>query len=267
MRQFLNPWAHWSGFAPFPPDQLCPLNQEPPPIPGPFPTTEIASDDLRLLERIGAGSTGANTYAAIPLGELSMAASGHDLSSFIALASRVIDADLAESLRFPSQRILCEASVGITDAWSVYRSMMLARGFPTPYHALDVLDPAQRADALGGFTAYLGRRAEADPFQVGAELMSDTVEEAVGFVPSPSDDAPTILRQMCIRCHDRTAPSGSRRARFDAETVDALSTDGAATVWKRLTAPRSSPELMPPLRAGQLPAWALERLRTFLRIP
>jgi len=274
MRQFQNPWAHWSGFAPFSPAELCPFNDESSSVPGPFPTARIASDDLRLIERIdGEGGGEPGGYAAVPLDELSGTASGHDLSSFISIANRDLGGGLVdggargETMRFSSQRILCEGSVGLTETWRRYRSMMLARGFPTPYRDLDVLDPDRRAEALAGFSAYLGRRAGADSFQIGAELMSDAAEEAIGFLPSPSDDAPAILRQMCIRCHDDSTPEELKRARFNAARLDALTAAGSAAVWKRVTAPRSSPELMPPLRSGELPPWAIDRLKTFLHIP
>lgn len=270
MRELQNPWAHWSGFASFRPDELCPLNLEPPAIPGPFPSSEIASDDLRLVEQLDPGGRAAGVFAGVPLSELSAAASGHDLSSFISVASTAMGGSLdalGEFMRFPSMRILCEDSVGLTDAWNGYRTGMLTRGFPTPYHGLDVLDLSRRNEALADFPVYLARRVGADSFRIGAELMSDAAETAAGFVPSPNDDAVTILRRMCIRCHDGLTSSTLRRSRFDVERLDALTTDGAAAVWKRITASRSSPELMPPLRAGELPPWAIDRLKTFLRIP
>lgn len=261
MRQLLPPWMHWSDFH-FEPDNQCRPSGDP------FPTGPIPYDELRLVPAEA-------SHAGLPLDILTRAASGHDLSSFIGIAASVIGrgvpgeglGTLGEVMRFDSQAILCEGSVGKADTWGSYRAAMLARGFPTPHHALDILDPDQRAEAVAGFAEYLGRRPGADPFEIGASLMSDEVEASVGFVPRTTDDAGTILRQMCVRCHDGATDPALRRARFNAENVDTLTPETAAAVWKRITLPRTSPELMPPLRAGELPPAVLERLKGFLRIP
>jgi hypothetical protein len=265
MRELVGPWMHWSDLH-FQPEGQCPPGGEP------IPSGPVPYDELSLVP---AGAGGAATYAGVPLDILTTVPSGHDLSSFIGVATRVIgeggleDAfiQLGEPMRFDSQTILCEGSVGKTDAWRGYRAAMLARGFPTPHHALDVLDAGQRAEAAAGFAEYLGRRPDADAFAIGASLMSNEAEESVGFVPRASDDARTILRQMCIRCHDGTTDPALRRARFNVEALDTLTAEAAAAVWKRITLPRTSPELMPPLRAGELPPPAVARLKEFLRIP
>jgi hypothetical protein len=271
MRQLHDPWMHWSNFARFNPAFLCSGSALPPGSAEP-PSVEIRGDDLRLVEQVGTDGAAA-LYARVPFAELSSAASGHDFSSFVVLAAQAIESAhpeaylrRAEPMLFDSRRILCEGSIGRMDTWREYRSNLLARGVPVPYHALDVLDPQQRSDAVADFFGYLGRRSSDDAFQIAASLMSDGTEEAVGFVPSPSDDAPTILRQMCIRCHDGATDTRLRRARFNAEKLDDVGAEAAAVIWKRLTAPRSAPDLMPPLHAGELPPWAIERIAAFLRL-
>lgn len=269
MREFDVPWMHWSGFDSFNPARRCsgsPL----PPGSASLPDLDIVADDLRLLGQLGTSAAPA-AYAGVPFEELWSTASGHDFSSFLTIAVITIDRGItemllrrAEPMMFDSEQVLCEGSVGRTDTWRAYRTSMLARGFPVPFHGLDVLDPEQRSPAAADFAGYLARRSDDDAYHVAARLMHDDAEQAIGFVPSPSDDARTILRQMCIRCHDAATDPRLRRARFNAEKLDEITPDAAALIWKRITAPRSAPELMPPLRAGELPPWAIDRIATFL---
>jgi hypothetical protein len=93
--------------------------------------------------------------------------------------------------------------------------------------------------------------------------MGDDVATAVGFLPSDDSDAPTILKQMCVRCHTGTENSGTRRARFDARNLDKLLPETKEAVMRRVQLPERDPELMPPRRSGHLPTWAIERIKEY----
>jgi hypothetical protein len=267
MRQLFPPWMHWSGFQDFFPKLQCDSTQLPPDADVP--------DDLAFqgegLAAIGQAPDG--SYAGIPTDELSGAASGHDLSSFIAIAGATIEgggfqeglARRGEPDRFDSTGILCERAVGRSDLWQRYRTELLERGLPVPHRDFDVLDSAKRAEATTDLAAFLARNAATDAFELASGLMSAEAQEGCGFVPAQTDDAPTILRRMCVRCHASTTEPRLRRARFNAEALDRLDSETAAAIWKRVTANRSSPELMPPRRAGELPGWALTKIEAFLR--
>jgi len=173
---------------------------------------------------------------------------------------------VAEPHPFSTPDVLREAYCeGKRDYWNGYRDRVLRQnGFPIPYHQYDVLDekagPAARAD-FAGFLSDAGTR---EPFDVLSSLMSEEAAVASGFLPDPATDAPTILTQMCVRCHTGKEPSGLRRARFNARQLDQLSTEARAEVIKRIRAPRDSPEHMPPRRSGDLPSWAIERIEQYL---
>jgi hypothetical protein len=270
MRQLFDPWMHWSGFQDFFAKGQCDPARLPPDagVPG---DVVFQGEGIAGIERV-VGTAG-GSYAGIPIDELSSAASGHDLSSFIVIAGTAIEgvgfleaqARRGEPHQFDSKQILCERAVGRFDTWQRYRSELFERGLPVPHRGLDVLDSTKRAEATTDLAAFLSRNAATDAFELASGLMSAEAQEGCGFVPAETDDAPTILRRMCVRCHDSATEPRLRRARFNAEALDRLDPEKAATIWRRVTASRSSPELMPPLRAGELPSWAVTKIEAFLR--
>jgi hypothetical protein len=131
----------------------------------------------------------------------------------------------------------------------------------------DLLTPKierDRTNALANYPLFLSENSAADAFDVAAGLIGDDALRAVGFVPMEADPPETVLRQMCIRCHNNATPSRLRRARFNAEALDALSADAIAESRRRISLPRTSPQVMPPLRAGELPAAAIQQLDALL---
>jgi hypothetical protein len=85
-----------------------------------------------------------------------------------------------------------------------------------------------------------------------------------GLVPREHYDEPRILRQMCIRCHGHDTPAELRRAGFDATALDSFTPASARSIKARLRLPRTSPNVIPPLRSGELPSWALERVEAYI---
>ena len=86
---------------------------------------------------------------------------------------------------------------------------------------------------------------------------------AVGFLPDPNGDAPAILREMCGRCHTGQEDPGMRRARFDARNPPRLTRASMSEAMRRMQLAEQDPEVMPPRRAGHLPAWAIQRISDY----
>jgi hypothetical protein len=74
-----------------------------------------------------------------------------------------------------------------------------------------------------------------------------------------------MLRALCVRCHSNATEVRLKRARFNADRIDRIEPAVADAVRERINLPRSSPELMPPLRVGELPSWAIARIDAYLR--
>jgi hypothetical protein len=68
---------------------------------------------------------------------------------------------------------------------------------------------------------------------------------------------------MCVRCHAASTDTSLARARFNAE-AEAIDPATFREVATRLALPPKSPKVMPPRPAGELPAWARERLLSYL---
>jgi hypothetical protein len=69
---------------------------------------------------------------------------------------------------------------------------------------------------------------------------------------------------MCVRCHGGDVPPLLGRAAFDATKLERFTPASAREIKARLRLPRHSPDLMPPLRSGELPRWALDRVVTYI---
>ena len=281
MRQLDGPWMHWGDFHGLSMLTCTDATGATVQVAG-----EVSADGADLLRQVD-GPDG--RHAGIPVATLTAAPSGYDLSSLMfyaaALASGTGDVPClapncayAEPLPFSSEKVLCDRlQAGRADApggaWASYRAVARARGLPAPYFDPDILEPGRRARLGGDFGAFVAAAGTPAPGSDGADafsalsgLIDVDVAEAIGFLPDPASSARTLLVEMCGRCHGAGTDARLGRSRFDVEALNQLDAATAANIADRISLPRSSPDRMPPLRAGELPAWAVARIMDFLGV-
>ncbi len=264
MRQFADPWLHWGDFRGV--DETANCSQDGPKRDD--PGRKIPGEGLDLaLELEGE----AGQLAGLPIAELHESKSGRLLADLLVDATNTVDASPYGSLyqhrshEFDSARILCELLDSNTSTlWQKYRAEVLELGLPAGYPGEDVMVPSKRAELLTDRAGYWAAREQDEAFDVANSLLSPQAEVAVGVVPEADASASQLLRQMCVRCHNDLTPPGLRRALFNAERIDELEPASIAEVVDRIRLPRHSPQLMPPLRSGELPPAAIERIEGYL---
>ena len=264
MRQLPDPWLHWGDFRGV--NETADCSQDGPKLPE--PGRHVPGEGLDVLLALE-GKEG--RYGGIPVSELSASLSGRLMSDFYVDARLAINdspygGDYPQlEHEFDSARILCELlDSNVSTRWQSYRDELAALGLPVPAPAVDIMDPAKReqilADRAGFLAGFAGQRA----FDAASSLLAPEVLSQVGIVPREQDSAPEILRQMCVRCHGGDTPPHLRRAGFDATKLDRFTPATAREIKARLRLPRHSPSIMPPLRSGELPPWARERVMSYI---
>ena len=264
MRELPDPWLHWGDFRGV--NETANCSQDGPKVPD--PGRHVPGEGLDVLVALE-GPTG--RYGGIDVSELSASLSGRLMSDFYVDARLVINdspyggAYPQLEREFPSANILCELlDAPVSQRWESYRAELSALGLPVPSPAADVLDPEKRKEVLADRSGFLAKHARASAFDVASSLLAADVPAQVGIVPRETDGAPQILRQMCVRCHGSDTAPQLGRAAFDATALDRFTPGAARMIKARLRLPRSSPSLMPPLRSGELPPWALERIEAYI---
>ena len=277
MRQESGPWMHWGDFRGVSPPTAC--TDETGAIT--IEQGEIVADGADLLRQVD-GPLG--RHGGVAVADLVGAQSGYDLSSFIFYVAGYADGigdvpclppdcPFSEPHPFLSQEVLCDRlrlgrADGAGGAWARYRGDVLIRGFPVPYFEPDILDPSVRATVAANFAAFVAApppgQQGGDAFTKASGLIGADAARAIGFLPDEGDSAAAILTKMCVRCHGASNDGRLARSRFNAAALDSLDGAVARKILERIALPRTSPERMPPLRAGELPDWAVDRISEFL---
>jgi hypothetical protein len=263
MRQLPDPWIHWGDFRGVNESANC--SQDGPQV---APKRAIPGEGLDVLLALE-GADG--THAGLDVRELHEAKSGRDFAGFLVNARLSVNdspygPDYPQhELELDSARILCELLDNDTsELWQRYRADLTERGLPVAYYGTDVLGPDDRRELLADRAAVFARHAHGEAFDLASSWMNPEVAEAVGVVPRQADTAEQILRQMCVRCHSTETPTELRRSNFNAEMIERIEPVTARAIRERIHLPPTSPELMPPRRAGVLTESAIARIETYL---
>ena len=266
MRQTMTPWMHWGHFRGGDERSLCSALRPD----GSAGQVVAVADGLDLLRAVEGA---AGRYAGVPVAKLHAALSGDIFSSFVTDGEGLVRLSPYGQrynypngqTDFPTREVLCERfRTGASPTWERLRRESRERGLHVPYYAPDVTDPRRRAEVAADRAAFLRRHADEDAVEVAAAFLAADTGTAVGFVPRDDETVPEILRAMCVRCHNAKTEPHLRRARFNAESIDRIDPVVATAVRRRLSLPRSAPELMPPVRFGELPGWAIARIDRYL---
>jgi mono/diheme cytochrome c family protein len=263
MRQLSDPWIHWGDFRGVNESANC--SQDGPKT---APKREIPGEGLDVLLALE-GADG--KLAGLNVAELHAAKTGRDFAGFI-VNSRLAVNDSPYGPNYPqgeleldSARILCELLDNDTSkVWEQYRTELTGRGLPVAYYGTDVLAAEARRELTADRADLLERHGHEAAFDVASGWMDPGVAEAVGLVPRPTDTAEQILRQMCVRCHGSETPTELRRSNFNAQMIGRIDPVTAHAIRRRIHLPATSPELMPPRRAGVLTESAIARIETYL---
>lgn len=251
-RDLPDPWFHWMPGE----DELSPCEGVGQSVP------LVSPPDLR--EVFEAAHRQHGSYAGISL-RTTRASSGHSLQSFVSIFANErggAETAQAEAFVMDSFAVIGEwRCAKTTETWKRYRDTLAERGLPVPYFAYSNLDDEVATNAAADYAAYLSENSHRDPHDVAKALLSETSRRATGAMPALDADGKTILREMCIRCHDERAPLASSRARFRA---DAVTPAMVKTALERLRLPRDSAYLMPPPVAGELDERARHELEAYL---
>ena len=278
MRQFSLPWLHWGESSVAITTTRCADGTR-------LALSQVPTSGATLVPNLGGtfarAHAGETLFGGEPIEGLIQRRSGAEVSDAAkqvraAILRRDGNPSLADNVeeRFPlqepfpfdSDQVLQGeyCSGGKKDAWNAYRQNVLLRdGFPIPYYGYDILESEEGASARADYGAYLRANPSNDAFDILAPLVSDEIGTAVGFLPDPDGDAPAILRQMCGRCHTGHEDPDMRRARFDARNPERLTRASMSEAMRRIQLAERDPKVMPPRRAGHLPAWAIERLSAY----
>jgi hypothetical protein len=264
MRQLPDPWLHWGDFRGV--NETADCSQDGPK--GTDPGRRVPGEGLDVLVALE-GPKG--RYGGIDVNELSASLSGRLMSDFYVDARLTIN-DSPYGGNYPqleyefrSAVVLCQLLESkVSPEWQAYRDQLSALGLPVPAPVVDVLDPAKRQAILADRAGFLDGFAGASSFDAASSLLAQDVLTQVGIVPREEDSAPVILRQMCVRCHGSDVSPHLGRAAFDATRLDRFAPASAREIKARLRLPRHSPSLMPPLRSGELPPWALDRIVSYI---
>lgn len=156
--------------------------------------------------------------------------------------------------------------MGQSSTWQqIYDFAAGGNAIPVPYHDVKVSDPAKLAQLSAAYRSFVDGTLAADKLPDIRDVLLDAALPDMGLRPRAGADAVGILQQMCQRCHNDTLDQTISRARFDVTKIDQMSRAEKDAAIGRLSAPASSPMLMPPARFGSLSPEEIQTVVDFLK--
>lgn len=154
---------------------------------------------------------------------------------------------------------------GQSSTWNnIFSVAAQGQAIPVPYHDVKITDPqklSQMAAAYQGFVA----GAPASQLPDITDVWLADAKPAVGLAPMPGSDGQQILQQMCQRCHNSSLDQSLSRARFNVESLAAMSRAEKDLAIARVQQAAGSTMIMPPTRFGQLSSDEIATVVNFLK--
>ncbi|HEX9102482.1 MAG TPA: c-type cytochrome [Polyangia bacterium] len=156
--------------------------------------------------------------------------------------------------------------MGQSATWQqIYDVAAGGSAIPVPYHDVKVTDPSKLASLSAAYRSFVDGTLPARALPDLRDVLLDGALADMGLRPRAGADGQAILQQMCQRCHNSTLDQSISRANFNVESLATMSRGQKDQAIARLTAPASSPTLMPPARFGSLSQQELQTAVDFLR--
>lgn len=156
--------------------------------------------------------------------------------------------------------------MGQSSTWqNIYLFAAGGNAIPVPYHDVKVTDPSKLATLSAAYRSFVDGALPARELPDIRDVLLDAALPDMGLRPRAGADGMAILQQMCQRCHNSELDQTISRARFDVERFASMSRGERDQAIARLTAPASSPTLMPPARFGSLSPQDLQTVVDFLK--
>lgn len=156
--------------------------------------------------------------------------------------------------------------MGQSAAWQqIYDFAAAGNAIPVPYHDVKVSDPGKLASLSTAYRSFVDGTLPRGRLPDLRDVLLDAALPDMGLRPRPGADGPTILAQMCQRCHNPQLDQTISRASFDVTKLATMSRGEKDRAIARLTQPANSRELMPPARFGALSPSEIQRVVDFLR--
>jgi hypothetical protein len=145
------------------------------------------------------------------------------------------------------------AQQGVSSTWQqLYQNFLSGDVIPPPYQTVRITDDTKLQAMTNAYAQVRLGQAPASSLPNIADVFADDALQGLGVHPAPSSDGQGILVQMCQRCHNGTLDSSLPRARFDVTKLSSMSRAEKDLAITRLETSKTSSQLMPPTRFGEL---------------
>ena len=231
MQELESPWLHW------------------------FPQRFVqrtASDRLLTAQFLEAHALD-SAYAGIPIATIQGAVdegSGAQLEALLVAEGQ----DVQQPNVF-DPRIEAEARDGApSETWQAqFAVSVTGDSIAVPYPQADVTDPALRAARVQSYLDVVSGAAPRESLLDLRDIFSEDARQKLGLVPPAGADGPSVLSQVCTRCHDGRGSADLSRNAFNVRQLDQMSREEKDLAILRLQEPAGSLSRMPPWRAATLP--------------
>ena len=161
-------------------------------------------------------------------------------------------------------QIATEMKTGASATWQArFDAHLAGDAIAVPYPRVDVTDEAKRNAAIRSYQDVVRGLAPRQALLDLRDVFSDDAREKLSFVPRPAADGPTVLLQMCARCHDGRGNPQLAKNRFNVRKLEEMTRAQKDAAITRISDPGVA--RMPPWRVGSLTPDAVQAVTIELR--